>query len=260
MPPSATSASRCEERRAAAAVGCALTDPQVGFSSAGEVSTLRYPSPASPDQVDFLEYINSSLPNMGAFVGVRLAGGPLRWLRDARVFSCKQAYLSDDDNIVQTTFVALDGSVVVTQTDVVSVDRDVHLQRVDVETAAGTSVEVVRYTNLAPCTFLVDYLPVADWVGCRAAAIPLQSRRRPREGTRRLQRLRGPCRRGPCSASPHALSGLVRRVLVPPSTSDPHRRRTSRCLSLLSKPRTSTARRSRHARWTGEVQLTFVTL
>lgn len=143
-----------------------------GVSSRGVLTVLRWPSPSHPDHLDYIasDYDApemGSLPNLGAFAGVRYktpAGTAFTWLRDP-AWSAAQQYLSDESNALRTTFVHAGLGLTVHQIDFVAPAKDVLVRRFEVSKAAGSPVTaawMVHYQNLAPCTYRIPRAPVTD--------------------------------------------------------------------------------------------------
>ena len=122
--------------------------------------------------MDFLEHVNASLPNMGGAVGLRIREQEqtrVVWLRDQALFTSSSGYLSDDDVVVVTEYQsskALLGGVRVKQTAFVPPSSAVLVNRFSVTGSwpSSTTVELISYANLAPCTHKIPSLPLADWL------------------------------------------------------------------------------------------------
>jgi glucoamylase len=143
----------------------------VGISSTGTVTVLKWPRPSYHDQVRYRttsrdEQRLGARENDGQFFGLVFAD-PNRtvWLRDADEIS--QNYLSDEVNILVTTYTFDAESVVVETTDLVLPDNDVLVRRITVTANSEESTKpaaVISFSNLALCTKKLPMAPVVDWL------------------------------------------------------------------------------------------------
>jgi glucoamylase len=147
-----------------------------GFTPTGTVAVLSWPNPSYFNQMDYLTRSRGfdsrlgAAENQGAFAGIdyALPGGGRRfsWLRD---WTATQRYLSGGSNALVTEF--SQSGVAVSQTAVISPDRDVMVVRYQVFGACDA--KIVFFENLNPNLYKVPFLPGQDsflWPGNDFAA------------------------------------------------------------------------------------------
>src|SRR6185436_11882290 len=121
-----------------------------GFSSQGELTVLRWPSPSYYQHVDFSTANGAGarqLPhfgardNQGSFAGVYVAPGPdgppvLLWARDAG-WTAEQHYQNDESNQLVTTLHHAAARLTLRYTDVIPDEFDVLSRHIEVTPDAG---------------------------------------------------------------------------------------------------------------------------
>jgi hypothetical protein len=140
------------------------------FSSQGELTVLRWPSPSYYQHVDFVTALGrdartqphfGARDNQGSFAGVYVEPGGFAWARDAG-WTAKQQYAADDSNQVLTTLHNAALRVTVTYTDAVPDGLDVLVRRVAVTPDPGftpTALRLVYFENFSPTVEKTDFLP-----------------------------------------------------------------------------------------------------
>ncbi len=150
----------------------------VGLSSSGEITALKWPSPSYYDQ---LHYRTSTaedareLPhfgakdNMGSFAGIHYTAGPssgLKWFRDFPTTHF-QTYLSEDSNILVTTFTDNELGLNVVSYNFVLPEKDVLVRHYEIQRLPGsevTSASFIYYENMAPVKTKDAFAPTRDWI------------------------------------------------------------------------------------------------
>jgi len=129
------------------------------FSSQGELTVLRWPSPSYYQHVDFkssnaldarAQPHFGAADNQGSFAGVFVSPGGFSWARDAG-WTATQVYSADDSNQVITTLHNASLRVTVRYTDDVAPDLDVLVRHVEVTPDSGftpTALALVYFREL----------------------------------------------------------------------------------------------------------------
>jgi len=139
------------------------------FSRQGEMTVLRWPTPGTFDQVRYLTLrrdlpLMGAAPNMGVFIGLAPARGPVQWVRDHQVVD--QSYLHEKSAVLRTERIMADLGLVVTTRDFAHPEKDllvrlVHVRRLKHGPRRAT---LVWFENLAPCATRIPYAPLSDWL------------------------------------------------------------------------------------------------
>jgi len=155
---------------------------QVGVSSRGEITALRWPTSGLFDQVHYITLGNApdgsssrslprfgAQPDMGLFVGLVFDDGGERhteWLRDA-AWSATVSYLSNTASPVRTEFRSSSRGLTAVQELWLRPDAPLLALRIEVQAGRANAtlpVAVVFFENLAPCDLRIPGQPVADWL------------------------------------------------------------------------------------------------
>ena len=142
-----------------------------GISGTGTVTVLKWPRPSFNDQLRYLT-LSRSLDRMGArqndgiFLGLLFADSQhVIWLRDAQAIS--QKYLSEESNILVTTYQLFNPALKIEVFDVAPQNPDALIRHVRIESFEGDynlPTSLIAFTNLALCRFKIPAAPVADWL------------------------------------------------------------------------------------------------
>ncbi|UCD85058.1 MAG: hypothetical protein JSU92_02400 [Deltaproteobacteria bacterium] len=149
----------------------------VGFSSLGEITVLKWPSPSYYDQLHYKTSmaVNArELPHfgaaddMGSFAGIYYTGPStgLKWFRDFPTTHI-QAYFNEDSNILVTTSTDDELGLNVKSYDFVLPEKDLLVRYYEIQKLPGsevTSASFVYYENMAPIKRKTAFAPTEDWI------------------------------------------------------------------------------------------------
>lgn len=155
---------------------------QVGVSSRGEISALRWPTSGLFDQVHYVTLGSApdgsssrtlprfgAQPDMGLFVGLVFDDDGQRrteWLRDP-AWIATQSYLSNTASPVRTEFRSASRGLTAVQELWLRPDAPLLALRVEItadRANATLPAAIVLFENLAPCDLRIPSQPIADWL------------------------------------------------------------------------------------------------
>jgi GH15 family glucan-1,4-alpha-glucosidase len=155
----------------------------VGISKYGELVNLRwpcsnyydhlnyktlYPMPWGTKVEDYDRFLNASA-KQGSYPALQYSLNNKIIVSQLRSvdWEIKQSYLNDNSPIVVTSFINKNIGIKVTNTDVVSIDKDVLMRHYKIEKLAEinlTNVKLIYLSNMAPCNYKPNFNPGGDWV------------------------------------------------------------------------------------------------